>query len=127
MPEGEPGQLHSVHPPCSNRDFFTVPAGSVSEVQREMSPVDSEADTGSVVGRGIVTARRAIAVRRHVVRPGVLVVVHVASVVDISVVVVVVGSRSIRVVTMAGPVAMIGSSPRGERDTESRHDSETQQ
>ena len=131
MPEGEPGQRHSAHPPCDNRDYLTVPDGSVTEVKREMASVDAEADAGSVVGRRIVATRRAVTVMGYVVRPVVLVVVHVAAVVDIPVVVVVVGSRSIRVVTvmvaMARPVTVVGSSSRGERDTESHHDSETQQ
>ena len=134
MPEGEPGQRRSVHPPCDNRDYLAVPAGSVSEVEREVPPLDTEADPRAVIGvigRGIIVAtRRAVTVMGYVVRPVVLVVVHVAAVVDIPVVVVVVGSRSIRVVTvmvaMARPVTVVGSSSRGERDTESHHDSETQ-
>ncbi len=129
MPEGEPGQQHSVHPPCDNHDYLTIPGGSVSEIEREVPPLDTEADPRAVVRIRIVTTRRAVTVG-YVVRPVVLVVVHVAAVVDISVIVVVVGSRSIRVVammvTMARPVTVVGSSPRGERDTESHNDSETQ-
>ena len=98
-----------------------------------MPSVDAESDARAIVGDGIVAARNVVpgVMVRYVMRTIGFVMIDMPTVIDIPAVIVVVGSRSIRVVTMmvttAGSVTMIGSSSRGERDTQSQNDSETQQ